>query len=184
MHMPEGEPHPSTMPGLRGARDPKRAVTRSSLDTAVMTRVAITGFVQLLMYLFYEYCGVGHLIVKEKDVLTAKLLSRKRMPLQVPNGNCEYYLGDKGWRQLEGEACIPLNPLLSMSPHISPAALLKMRHTGFLDCEQFVDLQRRRGYDVRVVPIPPGGGARTGQRGSGLRTRGGVTSHNGAGYWR
>ncbi|KAF6162441.1 hypothetical protein GIB67_017329 [Kingdonia uniflora] len=131
-------------------------------------------------YWFYEYCGVGHPIVKEElnflvyprlrawergnrrktndqatnlfmlcryhidhrtaetitwepwldfvvfeteDVLTAKLLSRKRMPLEVPNGNCEYYLGDRCWRQLEGETRIPLDPLLSMSPHISPTAL-------------------------------------------------------------
>ncbi|KAF6142847.1 hypothetical protein GIB67_002711 [Kingdonia uniflora] len=100
------------------------------LDTVVTTGGAITGFSQLLEYWFYEYCGVGHPIVKEdvkyhidhrtiemitwepwldfavseiEDVLTAKLLSRKRMPLQVPNGNCEYYLGDRCWRQLTGE---------------------------------------------------------------------------------
>ncbi|KAF6170535.1 hypothetical protein GIB67_031943 [Kingdonia uniflora] len=29
MHMPEGEPHPSTMPKFRGTKDPERAVTRS-----------------------------------------------------------------------------------------------------------------------------------------------------------
>ncbi|KAF6134698.1 hypothetical protein GIB67_002099 [Kingdonia uniflora] len=29
MHIPEGEPHPSTMPEFRGTRDPERAVTRS-----------------------------------------------------------------------------------------------------------------------------------------------------------
>ncbi|KAF6147444.1 hypothetical protein GIB67_022104 [Kingdonia uniflora] len=108
-----------------------------------------------LTYWFYEYCRVGHPIVKEEvkysaypclrawkrgnmrktndqaanmfiigryhidhrtvktitwepwfdsvvsvteDVLNAKLLSRKMMPLQVPNGNCEYYLGDRYWR--------------------------------------------------------------------------------------
>ncbi|KAF6145448.1 hypothetical protein GIB67_032571 [Kingdonia uniflora] len=130
------------------------------LDTAVTTGGAITGFVQHLLYWFYEYCGVGHPIVKEevkyptyprlrtwergnkrktnnqaanlfiigiyhidhrtvetitwepwfdsavseiKDVLNAKLLSRKRMPLQVPNENCEYYLGDKCWRQVTGK---------------------------------------------------------------------------------
>ncbi|KAF6176236.1 hypothetical protein GIB67_023527 [Kingdonia uniflora] len=37
-----------------------------SLDTAVTTGGAITGFVQLLPYWFYEYCGVGHPIVKEE----------------------------------------------------------------------------------------------------------------------
>ncbi|KAF6151591.1 hypothetical protein GIB67_021777 [Kingdonia uniflora] len=146
-------------------------------------------------YWFYEYCGVGHPIVKEEvkfsaysrlralkrrnmrktndqatnlfilgryhinhlivktitwepwldfvlseteDVLNAKLLSRKRMPLQVPNGNCEYYLGDRCWRQVTGEVRIPSDPPLSMSPHISPAALHEMRQARFLDCEQFV----------------------------------------------
>ncbi|KAF6156460.1 hypothetical protein GIB67_001503 [Kingdonia uniflora] len=29
MHMPEGDPHPSTLPGFRGTRDPERSVTRS-----------------------------------------------------------------------------------------------------------------------------------------------------------
>ncbi|KAF6154424.1 hypothetical protein GIB67_028316 [Kingdonia uniflora] len=165
------------------------------LDTAVTTGGAITGFVQLLMYWFYQYCGVGHPIVKEEvkfsayprlrawerenrrktndqatnlfilgryhidhriietitwepwlesevseidDVLTVKLLSCKRMPLQVPNGNCEYYLGDRSWRQLEGETRIPLDPLLSMSPHISPTALHELRQAEFLNCEQFM----------------------------------------------
>ncbi|KAF6141453.1 hypothetical protein GIB67_021269, partial [Kingdonia uniflora] len=154
-------------------------------------------------YWFYKYCGVGHPIVKEdikysayphlrawemrnkrktnnqatnlfilgryhidhrtvdtitwepwlesavseiEDVQTTKLLSCKRMPLQVPNGNCKYFLGDRCWSQVAGE-----------------------------------DLQLRRGHDVRVVPLPPGGGARTRQRESGLRTRGGGTSRKGQG---
>ncbi|KAF6176389.1 hypothetical protein GIB67_024288 [Kingdonia uniflora] len=49
--------------------------------------------------------------------------------------------------------------------------------TGFV--QLLPDLQLRRGRDVRVVPLPPGGGARTRQRGSGLRTRGGGTSRRG-----
>ncbi|KAF6149490.1 hypothetical protein GIB67_011391 [Kingdonia uniflora] len=144
-----------------------------SLDTAVTTEGAITGFVQLLTYWFYEYCGVGHPIVKEdvkyhidhrivdtitwepwldsavseiEDVLTVKLLSRKRMPIQGLNGNCEYYLGDRCWRQLAGETRILLDPLLSMSLHISPAALLEMRQAGFLDCEQFLVGEERETY--------------------------------------
>ncbi|KAF6135781.1 hypothetical protein GIB67_028637 [Kingdonia uniflora] len=36
------------------------------LDTAVTIGGAITGFVQFLLYWFYEYCGVGHPIVKEE----------------------------------------------------------------------------------------------------------------------
>ncbi|KAF6176107.1 hypothetical protein GIB67_000201 [Kingdonia uniflora] len=160
------------------------------LDTAVTIGGAITGFVQLLPYWFYEYCGVGHPIVKEEikhpayprlrawergnrrktndqttnlfilgiyhinhrtvetitwepwldstvsetdDVLNAKLLSRKRIPLQVPNGNYEYYLGDRCWKQLEGEVRILLDPPLSMLPHISPTALYEMKQAGFLD---------------------------------------------------
>ncbi|KAF6157672.1 hypothetical protein GIB67_037245 [Kingdonia uniflora] len=43
------------------------------------------------------------------------------------------------------------------------------------------DLQLRRGRDVRVVPLPPGGDTRTRQRGSGPRTRGGSTSRRGRG---
>ncbi|KAF6135942.1 hypothetical protein GIB67_006834 [Kingdonia uniflora] len=43
------------------------------------------------------------------------------------------------------------------------------------------DLKLRRGRDVRVVPLPPGGGARTRQRGSGPRTWGGSTSCRGRG---
>ncbi|KAF6155868.1 hypothetical protein GIB67_039199 [Kingdonia uniflora] len=173
------------------------------LDTAVTTGGAITRFVQLLSYWFYEYCGVDHPIVKEdvkypayprlrawergnrrktndqaanlfiigryhidhrtvktitwkpwfdsavsetEDVLNAKLLSRKRIPLQVLNENCEYYLGDRCWRQVTGEVRIPLDPPFSMSPHISPAALYEMRQAGFVDCEQFVVGEVRETY--------------------------------------
>ncbi|KAF6143813.1 hypothetical protein GIB67_016734, partial [Kingdonia uniflora] len=66
------------------------------------------------------------------DILTVKLLSRKRMLLQVPNRNCEYYLGDRCWRQLIGEEHIHLDHPLSMSPHISPTALQEMRQPGSL----------------------------------------------------
>ncbi|KAF6150947.1 hypothetical protein GIB67_026868, partial [Kingdonia uniflora] len=80
------------------------------------------------------------------DVRRALLLSRTRMPLQVPNGNCEYYLGDRCWRQLTGTAGIPLDPPLSMSPHLSPADLQAMRQTDFVDCEQFVIGEERETY--------------------------------------
>ncbi|KAF6146691.1 hypothetical protein GIB67_008977 [Kingdonia uniflora] len=43
------------------------------------------------------------------------------------------------------------------------------------------DLQLKRRCDVRVVPLPPGGGARTRQRRSGPRTRRGNTSRRGRG---
>ncbi|KAF6171571.1 hypothetical protein GIB67_018095 [Kingdonia uniflora] len=42
-----------------------------ALDTAVMTGCVITGFFQLLTYWFYEYCGVGHPIVKEEVKFSA-----------------------------------------------------------------------------------------------------------------
>ncbi|KAF6166404.1 hypothetical protein GIB67_034955 [Kingdonia uniflora] len=83
------------------------------LDTAVTTGGAITGFVQLLSYWFYEYCGVGHPIVKE---------------------------------EVTGEVRIPLDSPLSMSPHISPAALHEMRQAGFVDCEQFMVEEERETY--------------------------------------
>ncbi|KAF6144677.1 hypothetical protein GIB67_006169 [Kingdonia uniflora] len=43
------------------------------------------------------------------------------------------------------------------------------------------DLQLRWGRDIRVVPLPLGGGARTRQRRSGPRTRGGGTCRRGRG---
>ncbi|KAF6141118.1 hypothetical protein GIB67_006563 [Kingdonia uniflora] len=85
-------------------------------------------------------------VSKTEDVLNAKLLSRKRIPLQVPNGNCEYYLGDRCWRQVTDVVRIRLDPLLSMSPHISPAALHEIRHAGFVDCEQFEVGEVRETY--------------------------------------
>ncbi|KAF6138561.1 hypothetical protein GIB67_032455 [Kingdonia uniflora] len=37
----------------------------NGLDIAVTIEGAITGFVQLLTYWFYKYCGVGYPIIKE-----------------------------------------------------------------------------------------------------------------------
>ncbi|KAF6146229.1 hypothetical protein GIB67_011701 [Kingdonia uniflora] len=83
------------------------------LDTAVTAGGAITGFVNLLPYWFYEYCGVGYPIVKE---------------------------------EVTGEVRIPLDPLLNMSPHISPAALHEMRQARFINYEQFVVGEERVTY--------------------------------------
>ncbi|KAF6151253.1 hypothetical protein GIB67_002952, partial [Kingdonia uniflora] len=134
-------------------------------------------------YWFYEYCGVGHPIVKEdvkyhidhrtvetitwepwfdstvsetEDVLNAKLLSRKRIALQVPNENYKYYLGDKCWRQVIGEVRIPLDPPLSMSPHISPATLHEMRQAGFVDYSQRMgnlDLFGPSALRAGIIPV-------------------------------
>ncbi|KAF6169817.1 hypothetical protein GIB67_034209 [Kingdonia uniflora] len=109
------------------------------LDTTVTTGGAITEFSQLLEYWFYEYCGVGHPIVKEED--TQRL------------------------QQLTDEFAIA---------HM---------HIDSIDDQLYAHVrpQLRRGRDVRVVPLPPGGGARTRHRGSGMRTRGGGTSCRGRG---
>ncbi|KAF6144319.1 hypothetical protein GIB67_024546 [Kingdonia uniflora] len=172
-------------------------------DTIPLRYLAVVN--DLESYWFYEYCGVGHPIVKEEvkyptyprlrawemgnrrktndqvanlfiigryhsyhrtvetitwepwfdsavseteDVLNAKLLSRKRIPLQVPNGSCKYYLGDRCWRQVTGKVRIPLDPPLSMSPHISPAALHEMKHARFIDCLMLIDSQRMGNLDL------------------------------------
>ncbi|KAF6175291.1 hypothetical protein GIB67_000612 [Kingdonia uniflora] len=60
-------------------------------------------------------------VSKTEDVLNAKLLSRKKMSLQEPNENCEYYLGDRCRRQVTGKA-------------------------GFLDCEKFMVGEERETY--------------------------------------
>ncbi|KAF6153962.1 hypothetical protein GIB67_023739 [Kingdonia uniflora] len=44
------------------------------LDTAVTIGGAIAGLIQLLTYWFYEYCGVGHHIVKEELEGEARIL--------------------------------------------------------------------------------------------------------------
>ncbi|KAF6165122.1 hypothetical protein GIB67_000706 [Kingdonia uniflora] len=103
------------------------------LDTAITTGSAITRLSQLLEYWFYEYCGVGHTIVKEERL---------------------QQLTDKN-------------------------ATLRRRLDSVNDQQHAHDLHLRMGSDVRVVPLPPGGGAMTRQRGSGPRTRGCSTSRRG-----
>ncbi|KAF6136864.1 hypothetical protein GIB67_043253 [Kingdonia uniflora] len=95
MHMPEGDPHPNTLPGFRGTRDPECSVTHSrsgkkkrrvkfqdvqpqSLPNPTKENFPQRCITQLpdevshiyytgkeLTYWFYEYCGVAHPIVKE-----------------------------------------------------------------------------------------------------------------------
>ncbi|KAF6145364.1 hypothetical protein GIB67_004456 [Kingdonia uniflora] len=56
------------------------------------------------------------------------------------------------------------------------------RQTDSIDHQLYAhDLQLRRGCDVRVVQLPPGGGTMMRQRGSGPQTRGGGTSRRGRG---
>ncbi|KAF6148405.1 hypothetical protein GIB67_036620 [Kingdonia uniflora] len=257
MQMPEGEPHPSTLPGFRGRRDPERSVTRSrsgrkkkrvkfedvqpqdipnptednfprrcitqlpdgvshiyytgkeltnrdsmrvhgtftsvfkvwkfiatlpagsailaslyhGLDIAVKTGGAITGFVQLLPYWFYEYCGVGHPIVKEEvkypayPRLRAWVKGNKRKTndqaanlfiigrYHIDHRTVEMITWEPWFdsavsetEDVTGEVRIPLDPPLSMSPYISPATLHEMRQAGFVDCEQFVVGEVRGTY--------------------------------------
>ncbi|KAF6173359.1 hypothetical protein GIB67_027054 [Kingdonia uniflora] len=124
------------------------------LDTAVTTGGAITGFVQLLTYWFYEYCGVGHPIVKEEVKFSAypRLRAWKRGNMRKTNDQAtnlfilgRYHIDHRSvetitWEPLldsavskTEDARIPLDPPLNMSPHISPAALQEMRQGGFLD---------------------------------------------------
>ncbi|KAF6146379.1 hypothetical protein GIB67_020473 [Kingdonia uniflora] len=80
------------------------------------------------------------------DVRTALLHSRKRMPLQILYENCEYYLGDRCWRQLAGTAGILLDLPLNMSSHLSPADLQAIRQASIVDCDQFVIGEEREIY--------------------------------------
>ncbi|KAF6175966.1 hypothetical protein GIB67_003454 [Kingdonia uniflora] len=129
------------------------------LDTAITTGGAITGFVQLLTYWFYEYCGVDHPIVKEEADTTLATARLRRSP-----GNLESARDAQWFKELEDELAIAHMQIDSIDHQL-------YAH----------DLQLRRGRDVRVVPLPPGGGARTRQRGSGPQTRGDNTSRRGRG---
>ncbi|KAF6142258.1 hypothetical protein GIB67_012107 [Kingdonia uniflora] len=132
------------------------------LDTAVTTGGAITGFVQLLPYWFYKYCGVDHPIVKEEVKYPAYLCLKAWEIGNMRKTNDQaanlfiigrYHIDHhtvktiiwEPW-QVTDEVRIPLDPPLSMSPHISSAALHEMRQAGFLDYEQFVVGEERETY--------------------------------------
>ncbi|KAF6166942.1 hypothetical protein GIB67_037455 [Kingdonia uniflora] len=85
-------------------------------------------------------------VLELDDVRIASFLSRKGMPLQVPNGNYEYYLGDRSWRQLTGTVGIPLDPSCNMSPHLSLVDLQAIRQADFVDYAQFVIGEERDTY--------------------------------------
>ncbi|KAF6167836.1 hypothetical protein GIB67_027614, partial [Kingdonia uniflora] len=93
-------------------------------------------------------------------------MSRKRIPLQVPNGNCEYYLGDRCWRQLTGIAEFARNAQRLQKLTDENATL--RRHLDSIDDQLYAhDLHLGRRRDVRVVPLLPGSGARMRQRNRG-----------------
>ncbi|KAF6154798.1 hypothetical protein GIB67_032410 [Kingdonia uniflora] len=120
------------------------------LDTAVTTGGAITGFVQLLTYWFYEYCGVGHPLFKE-DV---KYHIDHRT---VDTITWEPWL-ESTVSEIEDVQTVKLlsHPPLSMSLHISPAALQEMRQARFLDYSQRmgnINLLRPTALRVGIIPM-------------------------------
>ncbi|KAF6135271.1 hypothetical protein GIB67_021633 [Kingdonia uniflora] len=193
------------------------------LDTAVTTGGAITGFVQLLPYWFYEYCGIGHPIVKEE------VIGKVRIPLGLPLSmsphispttlhemrqagfvDCEQFaVGEvrKTYASYWAEQISEVGHMLTDSQRMEnldlfgPSALRaesardaqriqEVEEELVIACRQIDSivhqlyahgLQLRRGRNVRVVLLPPGGGARMRQRRSGPQTRGGSTCHRGRG---
>ncbi|KAF6135125.1 hypothetical protein GIB67_040436 [Kingdonia uniflora] len=142
-----------------------------------------------------------------EDVLTTKLLSQLGIAPIVVTSASVHSLSqdfsfpgkvegpDSGW-QMEWTGRrerLPITRLRDPSPMFSSYNAEEMWHlthgmrrlvlAGKIDSIDHqlyaYDLQLRRGRDVRVVQLLPRGGARTRQRGSGLRTRGGGTSRRG-----
>ncbi|KAF6140161.1 hypothetical protein GIB67_028967 [Kingdonia uniflora] len=229
MQMLEGDPHSSTQPGFRGTRDPERSVTPSrsrrkkkwvefedvqpqdipnptednfprrcitQLPDGV-SHIYYTG--KELTYWFYEYCGVGHPIVKEE------VTGEVRISLDPPFSMSPHIIPAAlhEMRQAGGRPHVDRFPEDGESrsvrtectqgwyytrsdaqriQEIEEELVIARRQIDSIDHQLYAhDLQLRRGRDVRVVPLPPGGGGRTRQRGSGPRTRGGSTSRRGWG---
>ncbi|KAF6135197.1 hypothetical protein GIB67_035268 [Kingdonia uniflora] len=155
------------------------------LDTAVTTGGAITGFVQLLPYWFYEYCGVGHLIIKEEagfvdcgQFVVGEERKTYASYWAEQTSKVGHMLTDSQ-RMGNLDLFRPSALRAGITPVVVTSASVHSLSQDFsLPGE---DLQLRRWRDVRVVPLPPGGGARTRQRGSGPRTRGGSTNRRGRG---
>ncbi|KAF6134892.1 hypothetical protein GIB67_002293 [Kingdonia uniflora] len=122
-------------------------------------------------YWFYEYCGVGHPIVKEDVKYPAYpcLRAWERGNMWKSNDQAanlliigRYHIDHhtvetitwEPWfnsavsetKDVTGEVRIPLDPPLSMSPHISLATLYEMKQAGFADCEQFMVGEERETY--------------------------------------
>ncbi|KAF6133946.1 hypothetical protein GIB67_040710 [Kingdonia uniflora] len=285
MHMPEGDPHPSTMPGFRGTIDPERSVTRSrsrrkkkrvkfedvqpqfipnpiqenfsrrcitqlpdrvshiyytgreltnqdsmrvngtftmvikvwkEISTIPPVRNAVVNIFgqfidirlgnsdnRLIQYWFYEYCEVGHPIVKEDAKYSAysrlrawERGNRKKTNDQTTNLFIlgRYYIDRHTidtitwelWLESEIKDVLTAK-LISQSARETQRLQeltdeLDIAHwqINSIDYQLYAhDLQLRRGCDVRVVQLPPGGGARMKHRGSGPRTRGGGTNRRG-----
>ncbi|KAF6162765.1 hypothetical protein GIB67_029034 [Kingdonia uniflora] len=157
------------------------------------------------VYWFYEYCGVGHSIVKEdvKYLAHPRLRAWERRNKKKTNDQtCNLFMLGRYHidHQTIETAGITLVEVISTSVHslsqnfslpesardaqriqdLTDELTTAHRHIGSIDDKLYAhDLHLRRGHDVWVVPLPPGGGARMRQYGSGLRTRGGSTSRRG-----
>ncbi|KAF6154611.1 hypothetical protein GIB67_023402 [Kingdonia uniflora] len=176
MHMPEGDPHPSTLPGFRGTRDPERSVTRSrsrkkkkqvefkdvqpqSIPNPTQENFPRMCITQLpdgvshiyytgkeLTYWFYEYCRVGHPIVKEEVKYHIDHRTVETITWEPWFDSAVSETDD-----VTGEVRISLDPPLSMSPHISPAALHEMRQAGMGNLDLFGPSALRAGITPVVV---------------------------------
>ncbi|KAF6175063.1 hypothetical protein GIB67_038976 [Kingdonia uniflora] len=88
------------------------------------------------------------------------------------------YLTHGMWQLILAESARDVQRLQEVEDELA----ISRRQIDSIDHQLYAhDLQLRRGRDVRVVPLPPEGGTKTRQRGSGLRTRGGGTSSRGRG---
>ncbi|KAF6165621.1 hypothetical protein GIB67_002443 [Kingdonia uniflora] len=95
-------------------------------------------------YWFYEYCGVGHPIVKKDvkyhiDHRTIETITWRPWLESVVSE-----LDDI--RVVTLLSRILLDPLLNMSPHLSSADLQAMRQAGIVECEQFVIREEQETY--------------------------------------
>ncbi|KAF6171305.1 hypothetical protein GIB67_036973 [Kingdonia uniflora] len=203
MHMPEGDPHPSTLPGFRGTRDPERSVTRSWFGRKkrrvefedvqpqdipnptednflrrcttqlpdVVSHIYYTGNELTLIGRMNYYCSYFYSLHDGKFVVPNDQRHHPRYLAAVNDldSAAQYGWGSAilaslyhgldtavttegaitGFVQLlpvTSEVRILLDPPLSMSLHISSAALHEMKQTGFIDCEQFVVGEERETY--------------------------------------
>ncbi|KAF6168060.1 hypothetical protein GIB67_011445 [Kingdonia uniflora] len=185
------------------------------LDTAVTTGGAITGFSQLLEYWFYEYCGVGHPIVKKELTGTAGILLDP--PISMSQHISPADLQMMGNMDLFGPSALRagITPMVVTSASVhnlsqdfslpdEPEGPDQGWHMEWTGRREMFPIHRLRdpppmstsygaeelwylthgptseeGHDIRVVPLPSGGGAKTRQCGSGPRTRRGSTSRRG-----
>ncbi|KAF6152906.1 hypothetical protein GIB67_039613 [Kingdonia uniflora] len=212
MHMPEDDPHSSTLPGFRVTRDPERAITRSrpgrkkklvefeDIQQPIpnspeenyplrfitqlpygVTHIYYTG--KEHTYWFYEYCGIGHPIVREDVKFSAysylrawERENRKKTNDQLDDVRRASLLSRMSitWGIDVGESARDTQRIQEFTDEV---ATLR-RHLDSVNDQLYAHVRptSEEGHDVRMVPLPPGGGARMRQRESSLFTRGGGTS--------